>query len=214
MVCVQEEWVICRIFHKTGEKKNGFFQGHGYLLESAASFPLIPSSSSSPPPLLETPIHQKPFLLDHHHRHENPDLKYLINTTISQPDQLLKTNVFAPSFSPAINSSSSLSAAAGAASPSMLLKSLLSSSHQDFTVPKQCKTEANYNFSHFQLPPPDDADNLNYWMQKITSNQNPYQNPLFFEMGCGNFQVSSTTAGDTSASTVYDMFAPVGSQMM
>ncbi|KAF5747255.1 protein CUP-SHAPED COTYLEDON 3 [Tripterygium wilfordii] len=204
---MQEEWVICRIFHKTGEKKNGFLQGHSYLLGPAASFPIITttSSSSSLPPLLETSTHQKLFMVDHQN-HENPDLKYLINTPISQPHELPRTNVFPPSFS--VNNSSSLSAAA----PSMLIKSLLSSSHQDFTVPKQCKTDAN-NFSHFQVPPPDDANNLNYWIEKISSNQNPYENPLFLEMGC-NFQGSSTAAGKTSATTAHDMSAPVGSQMM
>lgn len=215
---VQEEWVICRIFHKTGEKKNGFLQGHSYhLIEaaaSAASFPIITTTPpSSLPPLLETPVNQKPFLVDHQYNpHENPDFKYLIETTISHPDDhFLKTNVFPPSLSGTINSNSSLSAA-----PSMLLKSLLSSSHQDFTVPKQCKAEASNNFSHFQVPPPpDDAGNLNYWMEKITSNQNPYQNPLFFEMGYSNyFQGSSTTAGDTTASTVHDMPPPVGSHIV
>nr|POE79086.1 protein cup-shaped cotyledon 3 [Quercus suber] len=33
----KEEWVICRIFHKAGEKKNPLFQGQSYLLEAASS---------------------------------------------------------------------------------------------------------------------------------------------------------------------------------
>uniref|UniRef100_A0A9I9DEY4 NAC domain-containing protein n=1 Tax=Cucumis melo TaxID=3656 RepID=A0A9I9DEY4_CUCME len=47
----KEEWVICRIFHKNGEKKNSMFQCQTYLLESALS---SSTTSNSLPPLLET----------------------------------------------------------------------------------------------------------------------------------------------------------------
>ncbi|XWS24629.1 hypothetical protein CRYUN_Cryun28dG0119000 [Craigia yunnanensis] len=181
----KEEWVICRIFHKTGEKKNILAQGQRYILEVSSS-PTI-----SLPPLLETPTPflesqsqtpkqvQNTFLI---HRQEN-DLKSLINPVVSQ-SPLFLVNGFQPSFSATptaitstITSTTDKKAVTNTNNPSasMLFKPLFS--HQDCmskeqaTIPKQCKTEAN--FSRLQLP---DAT-LN-WMNKI--HQNPCQNTLFF----------------------------------
>ncbi|XVF35798.1 hypothetical protein REPUB_Repub19eG0001600 [Reevesia pubescens] len=219
----KEEWVICRIFHKTGEKKNGLAQGQSYILEVSSS------PTTSLPPLLETPTPflesqspmqgQNPFLI---HYQEN-DLKSLINPVVSQ-SPLFPATGFQPSFSatpttitsPITASTTDKNVVTNTSNPSasMLFKSILS--HQDCsimkeqaTMPKQCKTEAN--FSHnLQLP---DAT-LN-WMDKIPPN--PCQNPLFFEMDCSVLGFSeAVTAGDTY---VHDMstsiaFNRAGFQMM
>ncbi|KAL6982587.1 Protein CUP-SHAPED COTYLEDON [Sarracenia purpurea var. burkii] len=47
----KEEWVICRIHHKIGEKKNPVFQGQNYPLEAACAWSPI---TGTLPPLLET----------------------------------------------------------------------------------------------------------------------------------------------------------------
>ncbi|XWS20817.1 hypothetical protein CRYUN_Cryun30bG0001800 [Craigia yunnanensis] len=218
----KEEWVICRIFHKTGEKKNALAQGQSYILEVSSS------QTTSLPPLLETATAflesqsqtamqaQNPFLI---HRQEN-DLKSLINPIVSQ-SPLFPANGFQPSFSATpttitstTTSTTDKNAATNTNNPSasMLFKSLLS--HQDCilkeqaTITKQCKTESN--FSNCQLP---DAT-LN-WMDKI--DPNPCQNPLFFEMDCSVLGFSEGITGrDTS---VHDMstsiaFNRTGVQMM
>ncbi|XWS14343.1 hypothetical protein CRYUN_Cryun35bG0001500 [Craigia yunnanensis] len=217
----KEEWVICRIFHKTGEKKNALAQGQSYILEVSSS-PI-----SSLPPLLETStpflesqsqtpkLVQNPYLI---HRQEN-DLKSLINPVVSQCPLFL-ANGFQPTFSATLSTITSTITSTtdkpvtntNNPSTSMLFKPLLS--HQDCMlkeqapIPKHCKTEAN--FSHFQLP---DAT-LN-WMDKI--HPNPCQNPLYSEMDCSVLGFSQgVTAGDTS---VHDMstsivFNRAGVQMM
>ncbi|GAV65838.1 NAM domain-containing protein [Cephalotus follicularis] len=217
----KEEWVICRIFHKTGDKKNGHVKGQSYLLEAASS-----PANSSLPPLLETPTtildchsqssrqelqNQNPFLIPH----QENDLKSLINPVVSQ-SLLFPMNGFQPSFSPTNNNTTDTANTNNAnnnPSPSMLFKSLLS--HQDCilkeeaTIPKQCKTEPK--LSQFQLP----IGNFN-WMEKIQQ-QNPYQNPLFFEMDCGGGGVlgfsgaADTTLNDMSTSTAFNR---AGFQMM
>ena len=221
MVILQEEWVICRIFHKTDEKKNALSLGKSYILEVSSS-PI-----TSLPPLLETPtpflesqsqtprLVQNPYLI---HRQEN-DLKSLINPVVSQCPLFL-ANGFQPSFSATLTTITSTITSTidekavtntNIPSASMLFKSL---SHQDCMlkeqapIPKQCTTEAN--FSHFQLP---DAT-LN-WMDKI--HPNPCQNPFYSEMDCSVLGFpQGVTAGDTS---VHDMstsivFSRAGVQMM
>lgn len=220
MYSLQEEWVICRIFHKTVEKKNGLVHGQGFLLEAAS-----PPISSSLPSLLEAPSSmleclaqaptealQNPFLI--HHRES--DLKSLL---VSQPHVLSGNGLFQPSFTPApitINTRETNKSidtnTNNNPSPSMLVKSLLS--HQDCTlkehstIPKQCKTEPH--FSHFQLP---DA-NLN-WEDKM--HPSPYQYPLSFEMDCSALGIlaaaadSGITTHETSTSIVFNR---AGFQMM
>lgn len=232
----KEEWVICRIFHKNGEKKNGVNNalgvGQSYMLE-------VCSSSTTTSTSLQN---NNTFVIQ---RQEENDLKlkslinplhvmisqsplYLSNgfsdTTTTDKKTVTNTNINN------INPSSSSAA-------SMLFKSLLS--HQDCifnfkeqaaaTIPKQCKTEANFFPTNFQQPNNDVA-----WMDKIQyPNPNPCQNPLYnFDMDCGHvFGFSEggviAPAGDTSSVHVHvhdhdhDMFtstafnrAGVGVQMM
>lgn len=207
----QEEWVICRIFHKAGEKKNGILQGQSYVFEACSS------PTGSLPQLLETqtallecqesenPDFQNAFVYQHHQ--QESDLKSLIiNPVVSQShshsDDLFPMNGFQTSFSHN-NPSTTI-----AQSPSsMLFKSLLLS-HQDLTlkeqnaIPRQCKTEAS--FSHFQLP---DANNSFSWMEKIQPNT--YQNPLFFEMGCNLSGLTTTQSGNTAGSSANEMSTSV-----
>lgn len=183
----KEEWVICRIIHKTGEKKNGVAaaQGLGYILELS----LLSSTTKTTNcfrPLLETstPLLESQTQTSMQAAHNSfleHDLKSLINPVV------YPANGFQPSFTatpttfsstPDKNASSNSSAAA-----SMLFKSLLS--HQECvlreqaaaTIPKQCKTEAN--FSNFQLP-----DSTLSWMEKM--HPNPCQDPMFFDVDYNN----------------------------
>ncbi|KAF8405590.1 hypothetical protein HHK36_010497 [Tetracentron sinense] len=201
----KEEWVICRIFHKTGEKKNPFLQAHSYLLEASSSHSTsLPPLLESPGKLLEShsPIHtlQNPHLI-----HQENDLKALINPCVSQTN-LFPMSSFQPSFANT-NTNTTTNTNTNNPSPSTLFKSLLSHrecSSKEATVPTQCKTESN--FSHFQ---PLDA-NLN-WVDKI--HQNPCQNPLFFEMDCGllGFSAAADTVHEMSTSVAFNW---AGFQMM
>ncbi|KAL5780904.1 hypothetical protein ACOSQ2_011641 [Xanthoceras sorbifolium] len=239
----KEEWVICRIFHKAGEKKNGcFVQGQNcYLFEAAAAAAVSSPTGSSLPPLLECQSQnqnhpmmetlQNSFMI----HHQENDLKSLIssssnnNPVVSQSHLFPISGLLQTSFSPItttntgnttnkhtiINTSdNNNNNPLTSSSPSMLFKSLLS--HQDFTlkeqatststttsIPKHCKTEAN--FSQFQLP-----DSTNFgWMDKI--HPNPYQNPqLLFEMDNCSFPglsqgFTAAAAAMTSTTTVNDL---------
>ncbi|KAJ7967001.1 NAC domain [Quillaja saponaria] len=96
----KEEWVICRIVHKSGEKRNPLLHGKSKLIVATSS----PTTNSLPPLLLETPTSileyqsqilealQNPFLI----QQEN-DLKNLIDPVISQ-SHLFPTNGSGPSF--------------------------------------------------------------------------------------------------------------------
>ncbi|XP_022769445.1 protein CUP-SHAPED COTYLEDON 3-like [Durio zibethinus] len=211
----KEEWVICRIFHKTGEKKNALAQGSRYILE-------VSSPTTSLPPLLETPTGPTPFLLESQsqtpmqaqnpfliHRQEN-DLKSLLNPVVCQ-SLLFPANGFQPSLSTTptatiitstitstTNKNASVTNTNNDPSASVLFKSLLSQQDcilkEQAAIPKQCKADSN--FSHFQLP----GATLN-WMDRI--HPSPCQNPLFFEMDYSVLGFSEgVTAGDTS---VHDM---------
>ncbi|GMJ02801.1 hypothetical protein HRI_003949300 [Hibiscus trionum] len=178
----KEEWVICRIFHKKGEKKNGVAQAQRYILEV--------SSSSSSTQLIETP---NPFLESQSQTSmqtqssflEN-DLKSLINPVAFAANN---NNGFQPSFSaiPTFSSTPDKNTgvnASNSSATSMLFKSLIS--HQDSilkeqaaTIFKQCKAEAN--LSHFPLP---DATTMS-WMDKIHP-LNTCQNPMFFDVDYNN----------------------------
>ena len=203
--------MICRIFHKTGEKKNTIFQGHAYLGGSNS----LPALMESQTTLLESqshPINTNPFLVHHHHQESN-ELKALINPVVAVMSDLSSPLAFpinsgfqSCSFSTPPPTTTTATAAA--------------------TIPKQCKTEANFNFSsHFQLPPPDAASM--HWVDRIHSNL-LHQHPLFFEMDyCTSDAAAAasgfTGGGDSAAAaadtTVHEMstsiaFNRAGFQMM
>uniref|UniRef100_A0A2C9U0R1 NAC domain-containing protein n=1 Tax=Manihot esculenta TaxID=3983 RepID=A0A2C9U0R1_MANES len=194
----KEEWVICRIFHKTGEKKNGLVHGQGFVLEVSS-----PPISCSLPPLLEAPStlvkcqDQAPTeVLQNHFLIHHQEASITKNTRETNKNVHTDTNT-------------------NGASPSMLFKSPVS--HQDCTlkeqsnIPKQCKTEAN--FSYFQLPDPN--SNMN-WVDKV--HPSPcIQYPLSCEMDCNVLGISA--AATDSDITAYEMstsiaFNGAGFQMM
>ncbi|KAL4335404.1 hypothetical protein GQ457_07G027740 [Hibiscus cannabinus] len=181
----KEEWVICRIFNKSGEKKNVVAQGQSYVMAVSSS------STSFLPPLLETPgpaaflesqtlmQAQNSYLIN---RQEN-ELKSLINSVVPQSHpRLFPSNGFLSATPATITNSGTtdkLALTNANNSPaSMLFKSLLShqgcmSKEQATTIPKQCKTEANFSDL--------DSNNTLNWMDKIHPNP-ACQNPLLFEM--------------------------------
>lgn len=159
----QEEWVICRMFHKMGEKKN-LMHGHNYLMRGSSFY-----NPTSLPPLLEPPPSledQSPLLQTINHQfpnhNQNPllyhtqesDLKALINPLVSRPDIL---------------PGSSNSTTRAESKEAMLLKPFMWS--QDFSfkelsnaIAKQCKKESDLR-AHLQF----DGENSKY-----------YQNPFLF----------------------------------
>ncbi|KAG6783553.1 hypothetical protein POTOM_009207 [Populus tomentosa] len=220
----KEEWVICRIFHKKGEKKKVFLQaGHGYHLMEASS----PANSGSLPPLLEASASifdqcqskstvveafQNAFLI---HEHQENDLKSLLNPLVSQSNAM-SLNGFQPCFSPTSVSVNSTTTSTNKntdtntnnQSPSMLFKSILSYQdcalkEQSSTLYKQCNTEAN--FSHFQL-----HDAHLGCVDKII-HPNPYQNnPLFFEMDCSSNILGFSESASAADTIAHDMSASIG----
>ncbi|KAM5573960.1 NAC domain-containing protein 100 [Rosa sericea] len=164
----KDEWVICRIHNKSGDKKNPMqAQGQGEGQQSNFLQQVVEAASASSktgclPPLLECQsqtTHQNPSFL------QSPSLMQIQeNDLMKSRNQLFQQ--------PSLSSSSSSSAAA---LHSMLFKSLLYS-HQDqagtgTSAPKQCKAEAT-NLSQFQTPPLN-AANFNYLMEKNHSHHQP-----------------------------------------
>ncbi|XP_050378367.1 NAC domain-containing protein 79 [Argentina anserina] len=170
----KDEWVICRIHNKAGDKKNPILQGEGQqsnflqqVVESASA-----SASSRTgcclPPLMEChqsqTTHQSPSFL------QNPSL-----LQIQENDLMKSRNQL---FQPPRSSASSSSSSSAAALQSMLCKSFLfSNQDQAGTVTgsnsahKQRKAEAT-NLSHFRTPPLNVA-NFNYLMEKNHSQHQP-----------------------------------------
>lgn len=203
--------MICRIYHKNGDKKNPL------IIQGRQSYQLLEGASSANtclPPLLESNQttllecqSQNPF--DIHHQAEN-DLKCLIANPVVSQSHVFPINGFQPSSfltTSAANKNTNPAAAPTPMLPSMLFKSLLS--HQDCTwkeqsttIPKQCKTEAN--FSLFQPPAPHDGSLL---MMDDKNQPNQYhqhcQNPLLFEI----MDYNSVLGGFSAAAdaTVHDM---------
>ncbi|KAJ6921099.1 protein CUP-SHAPEDTYLEDON 3 [Populus alba x Populus x berolinensis] len=216
----KDEWVICRIFHKKGEKKDVFLQAEqGYHLLEVYS----PANSGSLPPLLDASASffdqcqsknkvidalQNAFLIPEHH--EN-DLKSLPNPLVSQ-SHVLSINGLQPSFSPppiSINSTATstnknTNTDNSNQSPSMLLKSILS--YQDCTlkeqfstVSKQWKTEAS--FSH---------DATSSGVDKITQPHPYLNNPLFFEMDCSSNVLGFSGSASAADTIIHDMSTSIG----
>lgn len=234
---------MCRIYHKTGEKKNPIFQGReNYLFETVAC--ASSHNTNCLPPLLETqstlmdcqsqnPMQtfENPFVLTQ--QQQENDVKSFINHPVISQSQLFPINgLFQSSFSPTISNNSTRTKnnnnpSTSSLSSSILFKSLLS--HQDYnstssteeeaTIRRQCKTKVN--FSHFQIP----YDSSFQSMEKNQSNPFQYQNPLlpFDQMMMdysGVFGLSAATVCSASSdATVNDMSTSIafngsGYQMM
>ncbi|KAE8656492.1 Protein CUP-SHAPED COTYLEDON 3 [Hibiscus syriacus] len=196
----KEEWVICRIFNKTGEKKNALGQGQSHMMAVSSS------STTFLPPLLESPAsasfleYQTQTLMQAHnssliHRQEND----LINPVAPQSHSRLEPSHGFLSATSTITSSGTTDehtlTNGNSSSASMLFKSLLSHqgcfSREQATIPKQCKTEANFS----RL---DNKTSLN-WMDKIHPNP-ACQNPWWFDMDSSvlGFSEGAVTAHEMS----------------
>ncbi|KAK6939185.1 NAC domain [Dillenia turbinata] len=212
----KEEWVICRIFHKIGEKKNAILQGQNHVLEVSNS-----SASNTLPPLLEAPPASTNLMESPQCRSlenlmkggpcQQSELKSLMNQIASQSNifpinGIQKIEAALPSFSGTLNNEDA-NTNNPSASSTILLKTLLS--HQECplkeqaTIPKQCKTKAH--FSHFQLPgTPDFNLNFNDWADKIHLHQyHPLQNPLFFGIDSTGLFGGDATVHELSTSVAF-----------
>ncbi|KAF4349379.1 hypothetical protein CsatB_007906 [Cannabis sativa] len=191
----KEEWVICRIYHKTGEKKNPIFHGRQSCLPALLEAQPTPTPMKASSSLLEeyefttqNPMRTIPSQNLFLNSGSGNDLKSLItnNPVVSQshlfPIHGLSTSstIATTNKNPSISTSSS---------SSVLFKSLLSHQNstwnnkqqcqeQPLTVPKQCKTETN--FSHFQAATQPllsssthpDKDNYNNFLPNNYNNNN------------------------------------------
>ncbi|XP_075518735.1 protein CUP-SHAPED COTYLEDON 3 [Primulina tabacum] len=171
----KEEWVICRIFHKIGEKMTfpTIFHPQNYNLIKAST-----AGSCSLPPLLEPPP-QPPLLHSQSQEygmssmiqtlnrneypfpmhHQEADLKSLINPIPSQNDIFPFTNISHPT------------------------PPFLPSTVQDFTfkelsnvIGKQCRKESLFS-PRFQLLP-DGFVGIQWGDQEKTRDNNKIQNPF------------------------------------
>ncbi|TKY75362.1 CUP-SHAPED COTYLEDON 3 [Spatholobus suberectus] len=196
----KEEWVICRIFHKSGEKRTPLLQVQGH--SDATSSP----AKSSLPPLLASPTSfklecqsQSPILIHHHqdqndlsHPHLFPLHAYPNAAATSASSEI--TNVRNhPSFS------------------DLLFKPHLS--HQNCTlkakeqaIPKLSKTE---DATFYQYQSLDDVNNFR-WVNKLNQNPSNFLNPPFpLEVDAGLMAFSGAVSAnaevrDMSTSTAFN----------
>ncbi|XP_059638098.1 protein CUP-SHAPED COTYLEDON 3 [Cornus florida] len=192
----REEWVICRIYHKIGEKKNPIFHGRSssYLMEASSSTTAnscLPPLLMSPTPLLEShnpsasssmQALQNPFVI----HHQESDLKALINQVVASQTNLFPMNGVVSSFSPtptAITTTDNKDTHTNNPSHTQSVHFNSFLSHQDcslkeqaITIPKQCNTADQFQLSD--------------------SNR---QNPLFFGMDCGGSVMGLLASGGAGA---------------
>lgn len=224
-MCLQDEWVICRIVHKRGEKRNPLvYQGqsygsyhHHHLFEGACSSHNCTTGGSFPPALLENATTAKPSIAtaallqpesqpqNHFDQMDHQILLYQQHTSSdhylrSANSAVLMTNpIFSPAFP--INEGCCFSPnphthnIVNPSPSSSILFNSLLSRQQEATTPQQCKTEANVSLFG-QLPYAADLG----WVDKVHSETDdeyysPFANPLFYGMDCGVM----TTMGLSSA---------------
>ncbi|KAK8585246.1 hypothetical protein V6N13_139181 [Hibiscus sabdariffa] len=202
----KEEWVICRIFNKKGEKKNALAQGQSYVMAVSSS------STTFLPPLLGTPgpasflESKSQTLMQAHNSYLIPCQESdLMNPVVPQSQsRLFPPNGFLSPTSTITKSSTSDNhpeTNANNSSASMFFKSLLSHqgclSKEQATIPKQCNTEANFSHS--------DANTALNWMDKIHPNP-PCQNSFLFEMDRTvlGFAEGAVTGHDMSTSIAFN----------
>ncbi|XP_042482445.1 protein CUP-SHAPED COTYLEDON 3-like [Macadamia integrifolia] len=154
----KDEWVICRIYNKTGgQKKNPFLHTHRYLLEAATALPQLLESSPSTMVEYESQTQTQIQMKILQNPCEVGNLKHLLIDPVGSQPQHLAMNSMESSLSPitTINSINNNNNNPSHPDQSNIIKSLLlSHSHQqewavkEATVPKQFKTESYH--SHFQ----------------------------------------------------------------
>lgn len=194
----QEEWVICRIFHKSGEKRTQLLQVQGGHLDASSKSP----SKSSLPPLLASPTSftleqlecqsqsssqrdfQSPILI-HHQRQNQNDLSH---------SNLFPLHAFQPSFPASAASAPVPGEITHTTNHELIFKSQLSQQNctlkvKEETIPKPSKTEATF-YPYQQLL--DNANNMHSWMDKLNQNPTNFQNPNPIDMDGGLMGFSGT----------------------
>lgn len=141
---LQDEWVICRIFHKLGEKKSSGGQNYPNFKHHQST--LAPSPSTpTPREITKKPLHEGTTPLTHHPNPPPLQNIFLFGDNHREiNDQDLKSILNIPTF-PTFPSTPD----------SNLIKPQLLP-HQP-TIPKQCKTEVQFSIP--QLP----DTNLHRW---------------------------------------------------
>ncbi|MFS7996466.1 putative transcription factor NAM family [Helianthus anomalus] len=148
----KDEWVICRIFHKLGEKKSNGGQNYPHFKHHQST--LDQQSPSTPQPMTKMPFNDDTTAVLHHHNPPVPPLQhpYLFGDNHQDiHDQDIKSLLNLPSF-PTLHHNPN---------PTMV-KPLFPNHHPTPTptpthVAKICKTEAHFNIQ--ELP----GANLHSW---------------------------------------------------
>ncbi|KAJ1427427.1 NAC domain [Sesbania bispinosa] len=181
----KEEWVICRIFHKSGEKRSAMLQVQGQLDTKESQ------SQSTSQPNFQGQILNIP------HQHQNDHLfpfqtSFPITAaTDTQPGEITYTT--------SRNNHSS------SQSQLLFLKSqqnCMTLKIKEQAIPKLTKTEAP--FCEYQSL--DGTNNLSSWIEKLNQNPSNFQNPFPLEMDGAALMVFS---GNTNAE-----FRDMNKQMM
>ncbi|XP_061372684.1 NAC domain-containing protein 92 [Gastrolobium bilobum] len=198
----KEEWVICRIFHKSGEKKTPLLQVQGHLV------PSLSPTKSSLPPLHASPMTSFSLELECqsqvliHHQEQN-DLSH---------SHIFPLHAFQPSFPiAAASASGEITNTRNHPSSELFLKSKLSQQYSTLKVKEQNIPKTEATFYQYQLL--DDTNNLR-WMEKLNPNQSNFQNSFPLEMDADLMVFSG--AGNGEYRDMYNSIAfnRVGLQQM
>ncbi|KAG9456661.1 hypothetical protein H6P81_001169 [Aristolochia fimbriata] len=190
----KEEWVICRILNKTGEKKSSFVYGQGLLMDSSAS----PSHVKSLPPLLdsaitlESPVRSiyKPYSL----RFDRLFKSSQSSSTTPNPNPAPSPPLVLPSY---VHSSS----CPNQPPVDMCLPHLYGPS-KDLFVLKQCKMECSATDTGVHQTQQGTHGLIN-WQQHRNDHHRSFENPLNLDAGGGGVLGHSAAAAVLSASGVF-----------
>ncbi|KAJ1397726.1 NAC domain [Sesbania bispinosa] len=174
----KEEWVICRIFHKSGEKRSAMLQVQGQLDTKGSSLPHATSFTLELESQSQSTFQSQ--ILNIPHQHQNDHLfpfqtSFPITAataTDTQPAEITYTTT-------RNNHPSSQS-------------QLLFLKVKEQAIPKLTKTEAP--FCEYQSL--DGTNNLSSWIEKLNPNPSNFQNPFPLEMDGASLMVLS---GSTNA---------------
>ncbi|XP_068649249.1 protein CUP-SHAPED COTYLEDON 3-like [Aristolochia californica] len=182
----KEEWVICRILNKTGEKKSSFVYGHGLFMESASS-----SLVKNLPPLLDSSTLESPLRSFYKPYPLQPGRDFKSSHPIPATP-LLPTNY---------QSSSSSNQLLVDCLPHQCL------SKEPFIL-KQCKMECSTMATNF-LP----QEGIQSFSWQHRNDHQSVENPLNFEVGSEvlGHSAAAVAAHDLSASAV---FSTAGFEML
>lgn len=190
---MQEEWVICRIFHKCGEKRTPMLQVQGHSDASSSPAP----TKSCLPPLLASPTSftmelesqsQSPVLIHHHQDQKDFGTHPHLFPLLASPE--IRNNH--PSFS-----------------------DLFFKAKEEQTIPKLSKTE---DVTFYEYPLLEEVNNFR-WLnnKKLNTNSSNFMNPFFPPEVDGGVNVMGFSGGqvrEMSLSTSTTAFNRAGLQQV